>query len=95
MEFSRPWRACRRGPPTLRDATPADGLGPWGRLQRSLAGPPAGGHGPSLPRGRRPRGLQTTMATDAELAGGRVGQDDVRARGLRLSNEARERALAG
>jgi hypothetical protein len=35
------------------------------------------------------------MATDAEHAGGRVGQDDVRARGLRLSNEARERALAG
>jgi hypothetical protein len=35
------------------------------------------------------------MATDAEHAGGRVGQDDVRARGLLSTNEARERALAG
>jgi hypothetical protein len=35
------------------------------------------------------------MATDAEHAGGRVGQDDVRAKALSLSNEARERALAG
>ena len=35
------------------------------------------------------------MATDAELAGGRVGQDDVRAKALSLSNEARERAMAG
>jgi hypothetical protein len=35
------------------------------------------------------------MAIDAERAGGRVGQDDVRAKALSLSNEARERAMAG
>jgi hypothetical protein len=49
------------------------------------------GHGPKglAPWACRPRGLQTTMAPDAEHAGGRVGQDDVRARSLLLSNEAR------
>ena len=34
MEFSRPGRACRRRPRTLRGATLAIGLEPRGRLQR-------------------------------------------------------------
>jgi hypothetical protein len=37
MEFSRPGRACRRRPPTLRDATLAIGLGPWGYGPRGIA----------------------------------------------------------
>jgi hypothetical protein len=36
MEFSRPGRACRRGPRPLRDATPAIGLGPWGYGPRGI-----------------------------------------------------------
>jgi hypothetical protein len=47
--------------------------------------------GRSLTPGRDP----ATSATDAEPARGRVGQGEVRAGSLRLSNEARERALAG
>jgi hypothetical protein len=34
------------------------------------------------------------MATGAELAGSRVGQDDVRAGSLLSANKARERAMA-
>ena len=46
-----------------------------------------------LPRRRlRPKVVtQVTPATGAKLAGGRMGQNDVRAKGLRLSNEVRER----
>lgn len=54
MEFSRPWRACRRGPRPLRDATLAGGLAPWG-------------YGPSLPRGPRPRGLLAPWGSAATI----------------------------
>jgi hypothetical protein len=36
MEFSRPWRACRRRSRPRRDATPAIGLGPWGYGPRGI-----------------------------------------------------------
>jgi hypothetical protein len=87
MELSRPGRACRRRPPTLRDATLAIGLAPWGYGPRGITPWGSAATIVSRPTRRRPRAELAPRATARRASPhGPAGRGDSKPRWLPTPN---------
>jgi hypothetical protein len=87
LEFSRPGRACRRRPPTLRGATLAIGLGPWGYGPRGITPWGSAATIVSRPTRLRPRSELAPRATARRASPhGPAGRGDSKPRWLPTPN---------